>query len=121
MNSLNILFIASGPEPGRDVAAIMSIWIASWAIWHKGELDYNLDGAGKIIRWLSVGICLGLVFLAPELLNLSYLRISVFVLGMAFLAWPNLAYHLTRFFRQLRMLPRHDPEELNNSTWPGGR
>jgi hypothetical protein len=121
LNLLDTLLIASGPAPSSDVAAIISVWIAFWAIRHKGELDYKLDTAGKFIRWLSVGICLGFVFLAPELLNPPYVRVSVFVLGMAFLVWPNLAYHLTRVLRQVRILPRHDPKEVNNPTWPGGR
>ena len=99
-------------------SAIANVWFAVWAIRHKGELDYELDSSAKLIRWFVVAICLGLTIQLPQLLNPPWFRLSVGLLGVAFLAWPNFAYHLTRILRRLKLLRNRSPDGLNQPNRP---
>jgi hypothetical protein len=94
--------------------AIANIWFVVWAIRRRGELDYELDSTAKLVRWLLAITCLGVAIRFPQLLNPPPVRVCIGFLGIAFLVWPNLAYHLTRLLRSLRILPRPEPKELNN-------
>ena len=89
-------------------AAIANVWFVVWAIRRKGELDYDLDSTAKFVRWVVVVLCLGISILRPELLK-SPMRIAVGFVGLGFLVWPNLAYHLTNLLRFLRFLPKLNP------------
>jgi hypothetical protein len=95
-------------------SAIANIWFAVWAIRHRGELDYDLDRNAKIIRWSVVAVCLGLAVQEPQLLNPPWFRITVGIVGIAFLAWPNFAYHLTRVLRWLKLLGSAGPKQPNH-------
>lgn len=70
------------------------IWFVVWAIRSKGGLDYRLDGLGHIIRWSTVLIAFSLVFVFSRL-AMTGPRLIALCIGMAFLVWPNLAYHLS--------------------------
>ena len=96
--------LASQSAAVGPVAAILNIWFVCWAIRRQGELDYDLDRIARAVRWVIVIICLGLVFGLPQLLNPPSLRVCVAIIGIAFLVWPNLAYHTTRFLRLIRLL-----------------
>jgi hypothetical protein len=109
-----MIFPDTAIRTGGTWVAIANIWLVVWAIRHKGELDYELDSTAKIVRWLLVIICFGVVIRFPQLLNPPPVRVCIAFLGLAFLVWPNLAYHLTRLLRSLRILPRQDPKELDN-------
>lgn len=84
------------------LAGFGSLWFISWAIRRKGEFDYPLDFTGQVVRWVLVVVLLGAMTYFP---GLSVPRVILLLGGCAFLAWPNLAYHLTRFLRWCRFLP----------------
>lgn len=94
-----------------SIASVGSIWFCSWAIRRKGEFDYPLDSAAKIIRWIAVAVLMGIPASSPSLpINLR--RVLGFS-GLAFLVWPNFAYHLTRLFRWCRILPKAEQPPQN--------
>jgi hypothetical protein len=64
----------------RLAAGAVSVWLFFWPIRRKSEVDFKLDRAGQLVRWSIVIV--GGVFL------------------LAFLAWPNFAYHLVLQFRR---------------------
>jgi hypothetical protein len=92
-----------------SAAAILNIWFVCWAIRRQGELDYELDLIARVVRWVVVALCLGLVFEFPQLFNPPTLRVCVAFFGIAFLAWPNLAYHTTRFLRFIKFIRKPNP------------
>jgi hypothetical protein len=96
------------------LAAILNIWLAAWAIRRKGEFDYQLDQTAKAVRWILVAVCLGLPFRIGQLLNPT-MRVCLGIAGIAFLVWPNLAYHMTRFLRLIKVLPTGPPESLTGT------
>ena len=102
-------------------AAVLNVWFVAWAIRRGGDLDYRLDSTAKFVRWFVAMVCLGTAVELPQLLNPPAFRVCMGFVGIAFLVWPNLAYHLTSFLRRLRILPRHNPEGLNNPTSLGER
>ena len=86
-----------------NIAGVGAVWVCAWAIRRKGELDYPLDSTAKVVRWVAVVILMGIPANFPSLpINLR--RVLDFS-GIAFLAWPNFAYHLTRFLRSCKLLP----------------
>src|SRR6266496_2436836 len=86
-------------------------WLAFWAIRRRGEFDYELDLMGKIVRWAIVVLALFLVQIPGP--KLATFRVIVGCVGMAFLVWPNFAYHLTNILKQIfgRKI-NDDPKEL---------
>jgi hypothetical protein len=84
-------------------AGFGSLWFISWAIRRKGEFDYPLDFAGQVVRWVLVVVLLGAFQYFP---GGSAPRGISLVCGLAFLAWPNFAYHLTRLLRFCKLLPK---------------
>ena len=107
--------------PGGIWIAIANIWLVSWAVRHRGELDHELDSTAKFIRWMIAFVCLGVAVQFPHFLNPPPARVSVGMLGIAFLVWPNLAYYVTRFLRLLRILPNENPEKLGDSKYGAER
>jgi hypothetical protein len=74
------------------VCGAVSVWFFFWAYRRKYELDYKLDRTTQTIRWLIVLAGFGLALLpGPES---KIVRITSGVMLVAFLAWPNFAYHL---------------------------
>lgn len=77
---------------------IGTIWLAFWAYRRHYDLDYPLDRTGQMIRWSAVVLGLSLALLnGPEF---ARARIAGGMLMLAFLAWPNFAYHLRESFRR---------------------
>lgn len=72
----------------------VGIWLSLWAIRYKADWDYKLSGTAKGVRWGVVGIGYTLAALPGPAL----LRLLPGVVGICFLCWPNLGYHLTNFF-----------------------
>lgn len=85
------------------LAGFGSLWFISWGIRRAGEFDYPLDFAGQVVRWVLVVVLLGAMTYFP---GLSAPRVTLLLGGCAFLAWPNFAYHLTRFLRTCKLLPK---------------
>lgn len=76
----------------------VGIWFFFWPYRRKYELDYKLDRTAQAIRWSVVLAGFGLALLRGPQSRL--VRIIGGVVLLAFLAWPNFAYHLAQFFRR---------------------
>ena len=83
---------------GSFSAKIACIWLSVWAIRRQAEADYPLDNTARVVRWatVAVGFAIGYYVPGPKL---GYVRLAGGFLGLAFLCWPNFAYHLTDLFR----------------------
>ena len=103
-----LAYVSQGGRVG-PATTILNIWFVWWAIRFKGELDYMLDLTARVIRWLVIAICLGFVCGLPELVYPPTLRVCVAFIGVAFLVWPNLAYHATRVVRLIKLIRTPDP------------
>lgn len=99
------------------LASLGAVWVCSWAIRRAGEFDRPLDLAAKQIRWALVIVLLGGATYYP---GYSAPRLALGLGGMAFLAWPNFAYHLTGFLRRCRVLPAARQVAPGGSQGPGG-
>jgi Protein of unknown function (DUF3592) len=73
----------------------LGIWLCLWAIRYKADWDYKLSGTAKAVRWSVVGIG---YTLAAALPGPPLMRVAPGVIGICFLCWRNLAYHLTNLF-----------------------
>ena len=73
----------------------LAIWLSLWAIRYKADWDYKLSGAAKTVRWVVVGVG---YTLAAAVSGPPLFRVVPGVIGICFLCWPNLAYHLTNLF-----------------------
>ena len=73
----------------------IAIWLSLWAIRYKAKWDYKLSSAARNVRWAVVVI--GYV-LAAGLPGPAVVRLVPGFVGLSFLCWPNLAYHLTNLF-----------------------
>lgn len=73
----------------------VGIWLSLWAIRYKADWDYKLSDLAKVVRWsvVAIGYTLAAALPGPPLV-----RVLPGVIGICFLCWPNLAYHLTRLF-----------------------
>jgi hypothetical protein len=78
---------------GSYSAKIACIWFSVWAIRKKADADYSLDRPVRVVRWIAVvvGFAVGYCVPKPEF---WYVRVAGGFLGLAFLCWPNFAYHL---------------------------
>jgi hypothetical protein len=74
----------------------LGIWFVVWAIRRRFEWDYKLSSAAMAVRWAVVIVCY--VLLATGLLSSAAVRLSIGIVGLGFLCWPNFAYHMTNFF-----------------------
>lgn len=95
------------------LAGFGSLLFISWGIRSKGEFDYPLDFAGQVVRWV---LAIGLLGAATYFPGLSAQRLILLLCGLAFLAWPNFAYHLTRLLRRCRVMPKAPPPSPEPST-----
>jgi hypothetical protein len=78
------------------IESAAGIWFASWAFRTKYETDYNLDATMRGVRWGVVLLSFGLANVpGPEA---RAVRLIGGAIGLAFLCWPNLAYHVVRVF-----------------------
>jgi hypothetical protein len=77
---------------------VVGIWIVFWAYRSHYALDYELDRAGHVLRWSVVLLGFSSVLLPGS--EFAYVRVAGGVLGLAFLVWPNFAYHLRQLFKR---------------------
>ena len=91
------------PYAATVLKTSLVLWFAVWVIRYKGELDYKLNSDANFLRWAIVVLAHSVVILGANWLKYPGIRVSVWDIGAAFLAWPNLAYHslnvLMRFKR----------------------
>jgi len=79
------------------IAEITYIWLSTWFVRHKYDLDQHLDRVGQVLRWVVVGG--GFALTGIPGLGRGSLRVAGLWIGLAFLCWPNLAYYLANAFR----------------------
>jgi hypothetical protein len=75
-----------------------AIWFPFWALRRRYELDRPLDAAARVVRW---SIVLGCLLIATVMAGGEFRGVQIVVrfLGVSFLCWPNLAWHLRRIGR----------------------
>jgi len=71
------------------------IWLSFWAVRYKAGWDYRLSATAKAVRW---GVVAAGYVLAASLPGPGFVRLVPFLVGICFLCWPNLAYHVTNLF-----------------------
>jgi hypothetical protein len=74
----------------------LGLWLMFWTIRFSGDIDYKLSARGKAIRWVVVVVCFALTSVPGT--SLGWFRVSSYLVGLAFLCWPNLAYSLNKLF-----------------------
>lgn len=89
--------LEGNPAQAGDLSSkIAGIWLSVWAIRYQGQLDYKLSSRARLVRWAVVA--LGFSTASTPGANLGAVRLWGGFVGLCFLCWPNLAYHLTRVF-----------------------
>lgn len=73
-------------------AKIACVYSSVWAIRKKSEVDIPLSRNARALRWSVVLLAFLIAYEAPY----KYLRVAAVYIGLAFLCWPNFAYHLNR-------------------------
>lgn len=67
----------------------LSIWFVSWAWRRKSGDTERLDSAAQVLRWIAVAMAYAITFVPGA--DLAWLRVTFLLVGLAFIAWPNLA------------------------------
>jgi hypothetical protein len=83
---------------------VMGIWFLFWGYRRSLELDVKLDRTMRAVRWSIV-----VVGFAAALLQGPGFRVTRIVGGVvlvAFLCWPNLAYHIVGVWRRFLLRPK---------------
>jgi hypothetical protein len=85
---------AAFSQAGYLLESSAGIWFSSWAIRRRAGWDYRLSGVAEATRWaiVLVGYLLGVLLPTPAARLTSG--------GLAFLCWPNFAYHLTNLLAE---------------------
>lgn len=76
----------------RLVQTAVCLWLVCWGVRRKYELDYKLDSRTQKTRWAIISVCFLCAMLQGD--EFKWLRILSGIIGLGFVAWPNLAYHL---------------------------
>lgn len=101
-NELNILEVNSVLTNSINILAkALGVWFIFWSIRRKGEFDLPLDVVAATLRWIIVLLSFGI---AGQMVGSARIvpRSILLIIGLAFLCWPNFAYHLTKLFRRDR-------------------
>ena len=85
----------------------IGIWLGIWGLRRKLESDYKLDGIARAVRWCIV-VTSWIIGSIPGR-GVGPLSAVAVLVALAFLWWPNFAYHLTRLFRRSSELTKHSP------------
>jgi peptidoglycan biosynthesis protein MviN/MurJ (putative lipid II flippase) len=86
----------------------VSVWFIAWALRRRYELDEKLGWREQTLRWSAIAVAFAVALLGGS--DLAAVRIIAWIVATLFLAWPNLAFHLTARINQLRT-PKQ-PDEL---------
>lgn len=86
------------PQIIQALEKSIGMWFGVWAIRYKAGLDYKLSTRAGALRWAIVITFFALTALPGA--SLGWLRVSSFLVGLAFLCWPNLAYHSGNLFEK---------------------
>ena len=74
-------------------------WFTVWAVRRKWKLDRKLNPNARLVRWGVVIACYSLCWRVKP----AEAALAVLFVGLAFLCWPNFAYHLARLFERWPM------------------
>lgn len=74
----------------------LGLWLTFWTIRFSAGIDYKLSARGKAVRWGVVVVYFALTSLPGA--GRGWFRVSSCLIGLAFLCWPNLAYHCSKLF-----------------------
>jgi hypothetical protein len=85
-------------------SAAVSVWIVSRGIRRRLECDYELSRREQTLRWTVVLLAFGLTFATGS--NLATMRVVAGIVGLTFVAWPNLAYYSMRLAEALHLVGR---------------
>jgi hypothetical protein len=81
----------------RQLAATaISVWFVAWALRRRYELDIQLKRSEQIARWIVVAGCLAMTLLPGP--QFAAVRVVAGIIGISFLAWPNLGHHVMKLF-----------------------
>jgi len=80
------------PQVSYALEKSLGLWLSVWAIRYNAGVDYKLGLRARVIRWTVVVTCFALTSVPGS--SLGWFRVSSYLLGLCFLCWPNLAYHL---------------------------
>lgn len=70
-------------------------WFFFWVVRRQGEFDYPLEPKTKVLRWCVIAAAIACTRVhGPEF---KALRLAAALVGLAFLCWPNFAYHIACF------------------------
>ena len=75
------------------------IFLSVWAIRYKAGWDYKLSPQAASLRWI-IALVGYLVAVSLPGDSLAYIRVFARLVGLSFLCWPNLAYHLDKRLRR---------------------
>ncbi len=96
MNPLIQQFLTNAGVIGTPA---INLWIGIWALRRKFEWDHKLSNRAHSVRKIIVLTCWAIASIPREGIAIGTLRSIAFVVGLAFLWWPNCAYHFTRLFQ----------------------
>jgi uncharacterized membrane-anchored protein len=74
----------------------LSVWFISWAIRKRNGIECRLTKVENIIRWTAVLFCFSLGLLQGQ--EFAAIRVISGLIGLCFVALPNLAHYLARLF-----------------------
>ncbi len=86
------------PQVSYALEKSLGLWFSIWAIRYSAGIDYRLSARARTIRWMLVVTCFA--FTSVTGTNIGWFRVSSYLVGLGFLCWPNLAYHLGKFFEE---------------------
>lgn len=75
----------------------IGIWLGIWGLRQRLESDYKLDRTARAVRWCIVLICWVIGSIPGH--GRRPLSGLALIVGLAFLWWPNFAYHFVRGVR----------------------
>jgi uncharacterized membrane protein YcfT len=93
----HMMFAGTIQYLSRLSGSVVSVWFVAWAIRRRGEFDIKLTKLEQLLRWLVVAVCFALTLLPSS--QLAIPRVIAGLTGICFVAWPNLAHHLSVLFR----------------------
>ena len=86
------------PQVSYALEKSLGLWMSIWAIRYNAGVDYRLGAKARAIRWLAVVSCFALTSLPGA--SVGWFRVFSYLVGLAFLCWPNLAYHVSKLIEE---------------------
>ncbi len=78
----------------------IGLWLGIWSLRRRLESDYKLSRTARWIRWTIVLVCW--IVASIPLKRIGPIRALGLVIGLAFLWWPNFAFHFLRLVHRVQ-------------------